>query len=141
MVLARTNPAAPKHKGLSTFLVPLDSPGIEIKPVESLSGERTNITFYTDVELPETALLGSVDGGWQVMTVALTFERGGADAGEFVDALGPIGLLATGVDSETTTGFFEQMLRHAQVTTVYGGTSEIQRGIIAERGLGLPRAR
>ena len=47
-LLARSNPDAPKHKGLTMFLVPMDTPGIEITPVETMGGERTNITFYND---------------------------------------------------------------------------------------------
>ena len=76
-LLTRTNPDVPKHKGLTTFIVPLDAPGVEIQPVHTLGGERTNITFYTDVRVPDSLRVGDVDGGWEVMTVALTFERGG----------------------------------------------------------------
>ena len=76
-LLARTNPDVPKHKGLTMFLVPLDSPGIEIHPVHTVGGERTNATFYTDVRISDHYRIGEVDGGWDVMTVALTFERGG----------------------------------------------------------------
>ncbi len=76
-LLARTNHDVPKHKGLTMFLVPLDSPGIEIHPVHTVGGERTNATFYTDVRVSDHYRIGEVDGGWDVMTVALTFERGG----------------------------------------------------------------
>ena len=76
-LLARTNPDVPKHKGLTMFLVPLDTPGVEIHPVHTMGGERTNATFYTDVRVPDAFRIGEVDGGWDVMTVALTFERGG----------------------------------------------------------------
>ena len=76
-LLARTNPDVPKHKGLTMFLVPLDSPGIEIQPVHTVGGERTNATFYNDVRVSDHFRIGEVDGGWDVMTVALTFERGG----------------------------------------------------------------
>ena len=48
-LLTRTNPAAASHRGLTTFLVPMDTPGIEVRPVHTLGGERTNITFYTGV--------------------------------------------------------------------------------------------
>ena len=50
-LLTRTNPDVPKHKGLTMFLVPMDTPGIEITPVHTLGGERTNITFYNDVRV------------------------------------------------------------------------------------------
>jgi len=221
-LLTRTNPDVPKHRGLTMFLVPLDAPGVEIHPVHTMGGERTNATFYTGVRVPDANRVGEVDGGWDVMTVALTFERGGfalseadrvweqtvdwargarrpddsrviddplvrerlanmridnevarllalrcsyvaasgglpgvegsmhklwyaeamtADASELVDMLGAEGVLAHGDADAPVEGWVEHLYRHAAVTTIYGGTSEVQRGIIAERGLGLPRSR
>ena len=70
-LLTRTNPDVPKHQGLTMFLVPLDSPGVEIHPVHTMGGERTNATFYTGVRVPDSLRVGEVDGGWDVMTVAL----------------------------------------------------------------------
>ena len=70
-LLARTNPDVPKHRGLTMFLVPLDAPGVEIHPVHTMGGERTNATFYTGVRVPDAFRVGGVDGGWDVMTVAL----------------------------------------------------------------------
>jgi alkylation response protein AidB-like acyl-CoA dehydrogenase len=220
-LLARTNPDVAKHRGLTMFLVPLDSPGIEIQPVHTVGGERTNATFYNDVRIPDHFRIGDVDGGWDVMTIALTFERGGfglseadrvweqaaewakntrrpdgtrviddplvrerlaamrmnnevakllayrtsfvaasgklpgvegsmhklfyaesmtADSAELVDMLGAEGVLQHGDDEAPADGWIEHLFRHAAVTTIYGGTSEIQRSIIAERGLGLPRS-
>lgn len=80
-VLARTNPDAPKHKGLSLFLVPTDAAGYERRPIHTLGGQVTNATFYTDVRLPASALIGEIDGGWKVMRVALTYERGVGNPG------------------------------------------------------------
>jgi hypothetical protein len=220
-LLARTNHDVAKHKGLTMFLVPLDSPGIEIQPVHTMGGERTNATFYSDVRVHDRYRIGEVDGGWQVMTVALTFERGGfglsdadrvweqavawaestrredgtrviddpavrerlavmrinnevakllayrtsfvaaqgrlpgvegsmhklfyaesmiADSAELVDMLGAEGVLQRGEEDTPVEGWVEHLFRHAAVTTIYGGTSEMQRSIIAERGLGLPRS-
>ena len=70
-LLTRTNPDVPKHQGLTMFLVPLDAPGVEIHPVHTMGGERTNATFYTGVRVPDAYRVGEVDGGWDVMTVAL----------------------------------------------------------------------
>ena len=70
-LLTRTNPDVPKHRGLTMFLVPLDAPGVEIHPVHTMGGERTNATFYTGVRVPDAFRVGEVDGGWDVMTVAL----------------------------------------------------------------------
>jgi len=220
-LLTRTNPDVAKHRGLTLFLVPLDSEGIEIHPIETLGGERTNMTFYSGVRVPDSARVGEVDGGWSVMLAALSFERNSLNLGEpgrlveravtwasepregdgrrpiedprvrarlaraaldqhvarllgyrsawvaahgdlphvegsmaklwttesftrtasdFVDLLGPDGVLAHGVEGAPAGGWIEHAFRHSQVTTIYGGSSEIQRKIIAEQGLGLPRS-
>jgi alkylation response protein AidB-like acyl-CoA dehydrogenase len=219
-MLTRTNPDVAKHRGLTTFLVPLRQPGVEIQPVFTLSGERTNLTFYSDVRVEDSLRIGEVDGGWDVMTVSLTFERSGAHGGEsirlldameqwaattagadgrprsedpdvrarlgraaaeneislllarrsawihdsgglpgvegsmaklfasealtrqsadFVDLLGPDGVRSYGEPTAVDGGAADYALRFALGATTYGGTSEIQRTIIAQRGLGLPR--
>ncbi len=75
-VLARTNPGAPKHKGLTLFLVPTASTGYEIQPIRTLGGQVTNATYYADTRVPDSARIGGVDQGWDVMKVALVYERG-----------------------------------------------------------------
>jgi hypothetical protein len=220
-LLARSNPEAPKHKGLTMFLVPMDAPGIEITPVETMGGERTNITFYNEVRVPDSARVGEVDAGWSVMHAALVYERTSANWGEphhlvesfarwaltaapdgtrpfddgalratlarattelevgrlllfraawlssqgaspqvegsmaklhiteafvrssaaLVEALGTTGLLPGHEPGTVLDGLVEHAFRHSVVTTIYGGSSEVQREIIAGAGLGLPRAR
>jgi alkylation response protein AidB-like acyl-CoA dehydrogenase len=220
-LLARTNTAAAKHRGLTMFMVPLDSPGIDIQPIHTLGGQRTNATYYSDVKVPDACRIGDVDGGWGVMRVALVYERGMAappagptwaqraaswgratrrsdgslliDDPVFREQLARISIeaemsrvLATRVSWVVETGGMpalegpmsklfsteanqrnlsslldfigaeailqgeeaaefpaavEDAFRKAVVTTIYGGTSEIMREIIAERHLGLPRAR
>jgi alkylation response protein AidB-like acyl-CoA dehydrogenase len=76
IVLARTNPEAPKHKGISAFLVPLATTGITVRPLVLLTGHRHfNEVFFEDVVVPRTALLGPVDQGWTVSTTTLMYER------------------------------------------------------------------
>ncbi|HEY2332969.1 MAG TPA: acyl-CoA dehydrogenase family protein, partial [Acidimicrobiales bacterium] len=75
-LLARTNTEVPKHKGLTMFLVATDAPGFEVQKVETLGGERTNITFYDDVRVPDAMRIGEVDGGWDVMRIGLSYEHG-----------------------------------------------------------------
>jgi len=222
-LLTRTNTDVAKHKGLTMFVVPFDTPGISITPVHTMGGERTNITYYDEVKINDKYRVGEVDGGWSVMMTALVFERNSSWYGEIVrlldhglgwarltpspdggrmiddplvrerlarmavgneisnllgwraawmaaegtlpgvegtmaklfttehyqwagneliDVLGAEGLRRHG---DPTTGpddgWIEAIYRHCQVTTIYGGTSEVCRGIIAERGLGLPRSR
>jgi alkylation response protein AidB-like acyl-CoA dehydrogenase len=221
-LLTRTDPDVPKHQGLTFFLVPTSAPGFELQPIRTLSGKRTNTTFYDGVFVDDEWRIGEVNGGWQVMLVALSFERGvvggvrdaarlltvaeeqlagasGDDgaprlddpdlrrelarlaidcevadllasravwvaatgqlpgiegaatklfateafnraAGRLLDAEGAAGLVQSH-DVGDLSAFYEYCYRFAPVTTIYGGTSEIQRNLIAQRGLGLPRSR
>jgi alkylation response protein AidB-like acyl-CoA dehydrogenase len=217
LLLARTNPDVPKHKGLTMFIVPLKSPKVEIQPVFTFQDERTNITYYDGVAVPDSYRLGEVDGGVKVMSGALELEHGGGfgkvqqhmvqaaeslcreiqyrgrpliedvaaqtrlaratvhvmlsdviayralwagvekkpnagfgpmaklfssenflkDASDLLDLTAPESLAKrTGA-----AGFLNQCYRHSQGTTIYGGTSEIHRSMIAERALNLPRTR
>jgi alkylation response protein AidB-like acyl-CoA dehydrogenase len=219
-LLTRTNTAVAKHKGLTTFLVPMHQPGVEVQAVYTVSGERTNITFYNDVRVSDAWRIGEVDGGWRVMTSSLQdehsagfgshlarlLEEAESWAGEAVDAagrrrlddpdvrerlarcaadtevsmllqrrsawmiergatpeaegpmaklfssealerraqdvcelVGPDALRSYFDPSAPRGGRIEHALRFSLGTTIYAGTSEIQRNIIAQRGLGLPR--
>ena len=83
----RTDPVAPKHRGISILIVPLDSEGIEVRPLYIMSGERTNITFYNDVRVPLSALVGEENRGWYYMTTQLDFERVAISPVPFVERL------------------------------------------------------
>ena len=217
LLLTRTNLDVPKHKGLTMFMLPMDTPGITVEPVPTMGTERTNATFYDNVRIGHEWLLGEVDQGWRVMGVALAFERGvmggtsvgtpllrhfhdwARQTGLLDDALarermarvaidcevaklltqrcawiaatgglpglegsmvkvfateayqkasrwfqqmaGPSGLLQLHEAGAAADGWIEYDARHSPVTTIYGGTSEINRNNIAERHLGLPKAR
>jgi len=215
-LLARTDPQARKHAGLTMFLVPTSAEGFSLAPVHTLSGERTNLTFYEDVYVPDTARVGAVGQGWEIVSLALAFERGGEFAaqlrrlvhatvtwahaagregdprllrrlgravtatevsrllgsratwlrtteragavegamakvyatealvrwtGELLDATGERGLLNPGTRDAPAGGELQHLYREAQISTLYGGTSEVLRGVVAERHLGLPRSR
>ncbi|MGH9035564.1 MAG: acyl-CoA dehydrogenase family protein [Acidimicrobiia bacterium] len=71
----RTDPAAPRHHGISLFLVDLDSPGIEVQRIDTMGGHRTNLVFFTDVAVPASRLVGEVDRGWTYIVDALDYER------------------------------------------------------------------
>ena len=79
-LLTNSDPQGPKHKNLTMFLVPLDSPGVEIQPIRTVDGDRTNIVFYTDVRVDDLYRIGEVNGGWTVMRSALDSEHGLVDA-------------------------------------------------------------
>ncbi len=218
LLLARTDPDAPKHKGLTLFLVPLNIPGVEIHPVHTFMDERTNATFYADVRVPDRYRLGEVNSGVKAMSAALSMEQGGSyyhyQMREMIDAVaewargeerdgqpliehpstlarlarvytaacisealtaralwtrlageqdlayGPaskifstqsfidlsadlVDLAAPGslVRGKTGLGVIEKGYRHSTATSIYGGTSEVLRSMVAERRLGLPRSR
>jgi alkylation response protein AidB-like acyl-CoA dehydrogenase len=220
---ARTDrDAKPVHAGISMFVVPMDAPGITIKPATTMyDGSFANV-FYDDVRIPSDALVGPLNGGWKVLTDALATERGlvgggivlkvvhgfellctelrgesadmprrAADplvrervatlaaeievgrrlmircaelardgttpaevgamskvfSGELMerfyeaalDLLGPRAALSQGAPGALRNGRFEQGLRHSLMWVISIGTNEIQRSLIAQRGLGLPR--
>ncbi len=81
ILLTSTSPDKPKHAGKTMFLVPMDLPGIEVQRVDTISGDRTNITYYTDVELPDRYRIGGVDAGAKMMGHMLALEQGGFPSG------------------------------------------------------------
>lgn len=77
ILLARTKPDGSKHEGISFFLVPMDIPGIEVRPLRQMTGESEfDEVFFTDVELGPESLVGPLHGGWGVAMAVLTNERG-----------------------------------------------------------------
>ncbi|MGB8403937.1 MAG: acyl-CoA dehydrogenase family protein [Mycobacterium sp.] len=202
---ARTDPEAPKHGGISCFLLDLHSPGIDIKPIRmsSISDETFCEVFLDDVVVPADCLLGDLNDGWRVAMSSLNHERQmiwvmnwveiqrglhAARAGQH--ALSPdlacdVGRLLADADALRATGYRSltnelagrpnpeaQILKlfgsetlqrawdlaavaagtnaasdlellferqDALASTIYGGTSEVQRNIIGERMLGLPK--
>ncbi|MGW3420051.1 acyl-CoA dehydrogenase family protein [Streptomyces phaeochromogenes] len=93
LALARTNPEAPKHRGITAFLVPMDAPGVEVRPLRQMTGGADfNEVFLTDVHVPDDHRLGEVDGGWTVALTTLMNERatvGSEGAGPVAAALSP----------------------------------------------------
>ena len=220
-VLARTDPTAPKHKGISFFLMPMDSPGLKVIPLQSMTGHvHFCQEYFEDVRVPASNLVGEENQGWYIGAALLDFERSGVGSAAGIrrtlhdlvdfcrDGSGPGSPLkdrpqlrnriadrlievetgrslsyriasiqeAGGIPNyeasmaklffselSTRVSFtgFEVLGLYAQLrnddrlarlrgrfglgtmtyltTTIGGGTSEIQRNIIATRGLGLPR--
>ena len=75
-LITNTDPDAPKHKSLTMFLVPLATPGVEIQPIRTVDGDRTNITYYSDVRIEDKYRIGDVNNGWAVLRDALNDEHG-----------------------------------------------------------------
>lgn len=85
-LLVRTNPAAPKHKGITWIIMPMDLPGIEIRPLPTIAGESDfSEVFLDDVRIPAENVVGQENDGWRVTNVTLRFERGTAFAQDIIE--------------------------------------------------------
>lgn len=86
-LLCRTDSHAPKHEGITAFLVDMDSPGVEIRPLRQMNGgAEFNEVFFTDVHIPDSRRLGPVGGGWQVAMTTLLNERSAVGADDAISA-------------------------------------------------------
>ncbi len=90
ILIARTNPDAAKHKGVSYFICPMDTPGIEVRPIIEMTGSHTfNEVFFTDVRIPAENLVGDENEGWSLAKVTLGNERVSLSSGGALWGLGP----------------------------------------------------
>jgi alkylation response protein AidB-like acyl-CoA dehydrogenase len=95
-MLVRTDPDAPKHKGISWLVMPMDAPGITIRPLRTIIGSTEFAEMFLDeVRIPVANRVGEENDGWRVTNVTLSFERGTAFVGDVVDALEFVGHLST----------------------------------------------
>jgi alkylation response protein AidB-like acyl-CoA dehydrogenase len=111
IVLVRTNPDAPKHKGLTMFWLDMKSPGVEVRPIHQMSGASDfNEVYFTDVRVKDSQRLGAVDDGWRVALVTLMNERlavGGSTGPNYAEILG----LARSLQTESGPALADQAFR------------------------------
>jgi len=214
-VLCRTDPDAPKHRGISYLLVPMHQPGIEVRPIVQVTGtSEFNEVFFDGARTDADNVVGEVNGGWKVAMGTLAFERGASTLGQqlgfenelgqitdiarkngaaddpvmrqrlarswiglrimrfnalrtlsalrgdeltregmitklywatwhrelgelAMDVLGADAAIAEGLPYELTT--LQRLFLFTRADTIYGGSNQVQRNIIGERALGLPR--
>ncbi|MFI5619524.1 acyl-CoA dehydrogenase family protein [Streptomyces sp. NPDC051567] len=94
-LLVRTDPAAPRHRGISWLAMPMDAPGVTVRPLRTLAGSTEFAQLFLDgVRVPVANRVGAENDGWRVTMVTLAFERGTAFAGEIVACRRTLGELA-----------------------------------------------
>jgi alkylation response protein AidB-like acyl-CoA dehydrogenase len=82
ILIARTDPDQPKHKGITYFVIDIDQPGVEVRPLKEMTGGATfNEVFFTDARVPHENVIGDVDEGWAVAVTTLAHERNSLGAG------------------------------------------------------------
>ncbi len=90
ILIARTDTAMPKHRGITYFICPMDAPGIEIRGITSMAGAASfNEVFFTDVRLPHANIVGEVNDGWRLAKVTLGNERVSLSSGGVLWGMGP----------------------------------------------------
>ncbi len=118
IVIARTNVEVPKHAGISMFIVPMDAPGIEIRPIRQIDGGTAfNEIFFTGVRIPAANLLGEADKGWAMATAMLMYERVAIGAG-------PVG----GIDTELSDRLIEECRQRGAI-----GDPRLRQGLMQLR--------
>jgi alkylation response protein AidB-like acyl-CoA dehydrogenase len=124
---ARTDPDAPKHKGISIILVPTDTPGFSCTPIYTLGGERTNATYYQDVRVPVTNLIGPLNGGWGLITSQLNHERITLATPGFAESvMDEVWRWAGKIECPTGGAMLEQQWVQIQLARVYAKLQALQ---------------
>ncbi|MDP1793292.1 MAG: acyl-CoA dehydrogenase family protein [Acidimicrobiales bacterium] len=101
ILIARTNPDAPKHKGVTYFVIDIDQPGVEVRPLKEMTGGATfNEVFFSDARVPEENRLGDVNNGWAVAVTTLAHERNSLGAGALGGMMGGGAMMGLGGGEE-----------------------------------------
>jgi len=154
ILLARTDPDAPKHAGISYFLAPMKVPGVTVQPLIKMTGEGGfNQEIFSGVRIPRDALLGQEGQGWEIAVATLSFERGasegsaGSSAGA-VDAVGSVVAMARGLQRDGKSVLDDSVVRDRLATFAieeYAMRYSVSRArippLVQDRPLALPLMR
>jgi alkylation response protein AidB-like acyl-CoA dehydrogenase len=100
ILVARTDPTVPKHRGLTYFVIDMDQPGIEVRPIREMTGRSIfNEVFFTDARVPNDNVIGDPGGGWGVALTTLANERTMLGAGSFGSSGGGVSIRAPQLDA------------------------------------------
>ncbi|MGI9624562.1 MAG: acyl-CoA dehydrogenase family protein [Acidimicrobiales bacterium] len=111
-LLARSDPDAPKHRGLTAFMVPLDTPGIEVRPLKQMTGGSSfNEVFLTDVLIPDSLRVGDEGQGWRIIMAQLSYERSGTESWTAGGSYRQVRDLALGLGRESEPLVRQQLAR------------------------------
>lgn len=111
ILIARTDPDVPKHKGVTYFICPMDAPGIEIRNITNIAGAKSfNEVFFTDVRIPHANVVGEVNDGWRLAKVTLGNERVSLSTGGVLWGAGPTALDI--IDEARALGITNTVMRH-----------------------------
>lgn len=117
ILIARTDSDAPKHKGITYFICPMDAPGIEIRTIKNIAGaDSFNEVFFTDVRIPHANVVGDVNDGWRLAKVTLGNERVSLSTGGVLWGNGPTALDV--IAEAKKLGITDRVLRH-RLATIY----------------------
>ncbi|MGD0672967.1 MAG: acyl-CoA dehydrogenase family protein [Candidatus Binatus sp.] len=142
ILLARTDPEAPKHKGISYILVDMHSPGVTTRPLVQITGDANfNEVFFEDVKVPRQNLVGEKNHGWQVAVTTLMFERSGLfNGGERLDTVRDLVKLAKMVQRHGKCAWEDSGVRERIAQFACEGTALLYTGLrqLTRRLKGLP---
>jgi len=120
LIIARTDPDAPKHRGITAFIVDMHAAGVEVRPLKQMNGsEGFNEVFFTDVQVPDDQRVGDVNDGWRVALTTLMNERFAIGVGGGGSTVGPLLKLARSTRTNNGDTAFDDAAIRQELAQIY----------------------